>query len=127
MEAKELMINDWVYRYDKPIQVTDGIYRDKIYTKDYFDIVETKLNPIPLTEEILRSNGFEAETHNNELFRHKLHRHILCWVSDATYRVNVVELGNNHLEGKWFYVHEFQHALRLCGLNDLADNFKVIE
>ncbi len=23
------------------------------------------------------------------------------------------------------YVHELQHALRLCGLTDLADNFKV--
>lgn len=23
------------------------------------------------------------------------------------------------------YVHELQHALRLCGLNELADNFKV--
>ncbi|MBQ0088527.1 MAG: hypothetical protein KBT27_04250 [Prevotellaceae bacterium] len=23
------------------------------------------------------------------------------------------------------YVHELQHALRLCGLNDLADNFKI--
>ena len=24
-----------------------------------------------------------------------------------------------------FYVHELQHALRLCGLNELADNFKI--
>lgn len=24
-----------------------------------------------------------------------------------------------------YYVHELQHALRLCGLNELADNFKV--
>lgn len=23
------------------------------------------------------------------------------------------------------YIHELQHALRLCGLNDLADNFKI--
>lgn len=23
------------------------------------------------------------------------------------------------------YVHEFQHALRMSGLNDLADNFKI--
>ncbi len=22
-------------------------------------------------------------------------------------------------------VHEFQHALRLCGLDEMADNFKV--
>ena len=35
---------------------------------------------------------------------------------------------NRHLEFFWndtLYVHELQHALRLCGLNELADNFKV--
>lgn len=26
-----------------------------------------------------------------------------------------------------YFVHEYQHALRLCGLNDLADNFKVTD
>ena len=34
----------------------------------------------------------------------------------------------NGIEIKEFqckYVHQYQHLLRLCGLNELADNFKV--
>ena len=26
---------------------------------------------------------------------------------------------------QFYYFHELQHALRLCGLNELADNFKI--
>ena len=34
----------------------------------------------------------------------------------------------NHLRGiKVKYVHELQQVLRLCGLRELADNFKVKE
>ena len=35
---------------------------------------------------------------------------------------------NRRLDFFWcdtLYVHELQHALRICGLNELADNFKV--
>ena len=35
---------------------------------------------------------------------------------------------NRRLDFFWcdtLYVHELQHALRICGLNELADNFKI--
>lgn len=35
---------------------------------------------------------------------------------------------NRHLEfafQDFLYVHQLQHALRLCGLDELADNFKL--
>lgn len=50
MKANELMIGDWVYYGDKPVQVlqlSDG--------KDY-----PHIKPIPLTAEILEKSGFEC-------------------------------------------------------------------
>ena len=37
------------------------------------------------------------------------------------------ELWNTDIENfKCEYVHQYQHLLRLCGLDDLANNFKVV-
>lgn len=138
MKTKELMTGDLVIFNDEVYKIK-GIYgtSEMLCLFPYFvknkrgeyllpiDKHISLIQPIPLTEEILKANGFEVEEHSEELYRHKIYRHVLCWTKDSKYRVNVIEIGCNHLEGKWFNVHEFQHALRLCGLNDLADDFRL--
>ena len=37
-------------------------------------------------------------------------------------RINGIDIENFKCE----YVHQYQHLLRLCGLNELANNFKVV-
>lgn len=85
------------------------------------------LEPIPLTEKILKANGFEE-------FGEMLGG-IIQWrfyFEDGKIKMEHVKcmpkwdffVGINAILDIW-YVHQLQHALRLCGLNELADNFKI--
>lgn len=132
MEAKELIIGDWVIFNDKPAQV--AIIDDWEGEISYFDddaggvltLINDYINPIPLTEEILRKN--------NLIYFHKAYEYdewevktIKCstWYTiDISHTIdeNYDYIINDFPVG---YVHELQHVLRLCGLSDLADNFKI--
>lgn len=78
-----------------------------------------KISPIPLTAEILEKNGF---AYNNLPFRQCWEQFGLsliyngnCYCISCGANVSITCLG----------VHELQHVLRLCGLHELADNFKI--
>lgn len=98
MKANELMIGDWVYYGKKPVkvlQLSEG--------KDYKEI-----NPIPLTSEILEKNGFVQVglMYRNPEF-HITIRDVFGGDLFLSISVRDVQLK---------YVHELQHALRLCGI-----------
>ena len=60
MKAKELMIGDWVYNTHnrKPEQVCD--IRERMVMLAYNDLYDyDEIEPIPLTEEMLKANGYE--------------------------------------------------------------------
>lgn len=143
MKATDLMIGDWVGR----------VFDDKRIIEDYrqVDWIRTGeigmryckvwsigcIEPIPLTPEILEKNGWiqcKYETCKS-LYEYKgLHlRHTMIKRSNGRWVANVDgivekfpdEYTHSFLRINVFYVHELQHALRLCGLNELADNFKV--
>lgn len=134
MEAKELMINDWVIFNGKPAQITiiDN-WEDEI---SYFDdnaggvltFKHKDVKPIQLTEEMLLKNGFEDY---GEILSIK-------WKDGADdCELNLRKMYNKDNVCDAFgcmiggcvqlivYVQELQHLLRLCELNDLADNFKI--
>ena len=124
MKANELMIGDWVYYGNKPVQViqlSEG--------KDYKTI-----RPIPLTPEILEKNGFVMDERDGVAVRysfaadlHKPKQTVIqfvfyndgvsadtlfkCWTSpkdcDGINDLHICDLK---------FVHELQHALRLCGI-----------
>lgn len=111
MKANELMINDWVYLakgYGKPKK---GIL--KIDALDLHRISDGMLEvePIPLTPEILEKNGF-VESHVNGCF--SLYTLIYDGISFSLKYVRSVFQWLGPLDFK--YVHELQHALRLCGI-----------
>ena len=61
MEKKDFMIGDWVLLTDGPARVI-SIAQDGIYFEDKFGegiCSFDKIQPIPLTAEILEKNGFE--------------------------------------------------------------------
>ena len=74
---------------------------------------------IPITPEILEKNGWKETEYWHEYQDGK--NTIQCCLPDMRGRINGVEIENFKCE----YVHQYQHLLRLCGLNELADNFKV--
>lgn len=126
------MIGDWVHdsENERSFHVDKCLFE---YCDDW-----DRIHPIPLTEEILKANGFVME----EERPCKTYR---LWLGDC-YEDGFVYIAYHnfddgqhislHIEAipphvlstltiEFTYVHELQHALRLCGLNDLADNFKI--
>lgn len=124
MKAKELMQFDWVCIENDPtprqvdfIRTGEvGLYWNKIVTPPY-------IKPIPITPEILEKNGFKGEMYAfldispNLYLEYYYHEHRLreWWTG--------IDEWNNHAEVKEIvfkcqchYIHELQHALRLCGI-----------
>ncbi|MCQ2219742.1 MAG: hypothetical protein MJZ12_00030 [Prevotella sp.] len=117
MKANELMIGDWVV---KPSGYIRTIGRAEFSNDDaWFE--DTK--PIPLTPEILEKNGFERR---GGVSYHKSITGliILHWNDDLCF-LNYSKKNIPPIMIPFHYVHELQHALRFCGLHELADNFKV--
>lgn len=77
-----------------------------------FDDIE----PIPLTAEILKKNGFKNERFRNEYYIYGTNFYVVAFDNTYSFQSSDMDLK---------YVHELQHALRLCGLNELANNFKI--
>ena len=81
------------------------------------------IKPIPITAEILEKNGWYVPL----LKSWWEHPDIAFWMkayTDGTFELMIDEDSDISF-CTIHYVHELQHALRLCGLSELADNFKV--
>lgn len=124
MLCKELQYMDWVTdEHGFPMQITN-VGEDYAYATFEgnegdpweFDNKDNQPKPIPLTAEILEKNGWWYEIED-------------IWVHDGVsfciekwngkfqcYDISQIKLDS---------AHQLQHALRLCGLDELADNFKV--
>ena len=132
MKAFELSFNNWIYnRRDpehKPYQAKK-IDKNTVMDKDgrYLNLVDVR--PIPLTPDILKSNNFECYAEDGRT---------TCWTSygedtsgdieicfyytfDETYnKMDEYITVKMDISGAYFnttkikYVHELQHALRVC-------------
>ena len=116
MEPTDLMIKDWVM-----VKVLSQIPNTYVLhtwaANDYSRNLQVK--PIPLTTEILEKNGWK----HNGIF-------MVTIVNENTYFHWTDKYGATLFQNKYYmcdcnYVHTLQHALRLCGLNELANNFKI--
>lgn len=131
MEAKELMLFDCVFM-DKNYAEEDPIYAKVCYEpyqiKDGEDIDlakerncigdDTIYRPIPLTPEILGLNGFVFQAAWEEWWL-PANTDFVLFVGEDYFLLSDISGANIK------YVHQLQHALRLVGLSELADNFKV--
>lgn len=90
------------------------------------------LEPIPLTQSILEVNGFKVDGYANlnlqdgKWLEYYFHEHRFSMYYEG------IDEWQNHSQvrdivhrSQPFYVHELQHCLRLCCLNELADNLKL--
>lgn len=131
MNTNELMVGDWFAGADnKPYKVEkiftdnpDVAFNDESKKTEVID-----LEPIPITQEILEYNFIDLGNKRYGTWgeNYKL--------SIAKYADGLFEVVMDEYEfltsPTWkIYVrcvHELQHALRLCGLGDVADDFKPI-
>ena len=119
MKASELMVGDWVFTRGQIEQVT-SIYDGYICTEHYEDSYDYYFEPIPITPEILEKNGFVQNPRSKSRRSHQI-----C--TDSVYiswwrgRLNIlfkpfIGHSTNHVNVDGKYVHELQHALRICGI-----------
>ena len=125
MKANELMIGDWVKPScwnEQVLLVGEG--RVTVKSDSY---TEDEIKPIPLTGEILEKNGFKvghylvglAELPEYKMVNRKDLKDIEKNVITIRQSSNVlfdmqVGIGSHIFDIT--YVHELQHALRLCGI-----------
>lgn len=113
MKANELMVGDWVFLFDETPVKVDCIGNAEVYLTEPkgqheldWNVTYEHIKPIPLTPEILEKNGFRDidKGENCDGFD-------IYWRNgNDGYSINMQDL---HLH----YVHELQHALRLCGIS----------
>ena len=127
MKCKELQYGDWCCdKHGFPMQIII-IGNDYVYATFEgnegdpweFDDKDDQPKPIPLTAEILEKNGWKDDGLWHE-YQDGTNIIQSC-LPDMRGIINGIEIKEFRCE----YVHQYQHLLRLGGLNDLADNFKV--
>lgn len=133
MDSKDLMIGDWVLYNGDPIRVEEIITRQmggncingEWETAELYDAINTDdIQPIPLTPEILEKNGFERVEAKSTIFcypnsKTNMQVYLDDYPTDGWYlNIRKSVKGSRHivLETQITYVHQLQHALRLCGI-----------
>ena len=118
LDSKDLMVGDWVYNtFNKQNERVQEI-RDKGVMLDYNDIYEyDEIEPIPLTDAILKTNGFNRE--GGASYWHEGDRDacILYWSEDKEQLVIGSPCDDCMVKMNVRYVHELQHAFRLVGID----------
>ena len=127
MKCKELMVGDLVTGLHRlPMKITN-VDDDYAYAHTYgdiwngceFDDEDNPPMPIPLTYELLKKNGWKDAEFWCEYQADGAT--IQSCLPDMGGRIKGIVVKNFQCE----YVHQYQHLLRLCGLDELADNFKL--
>lgn len=132
MKATDLMIGDWVNstiegkgkvtRIDRDgfIAITYGNQQNAVVCKSY-DLI-----PIPLTTEILQSNGFEftgvdktaSFPNDARIFAYENEEETVYVSENGVIWWLEIELADyaDNIRMAFEYVHQLQHALRLVGI-----------
>lgn len=133
MKVTELMIGDYV-KYQGHIYIIEEISTKgwvhlihpeaKIRINMTSDYIVDLLEPIPITPEILKANGFEQSMDDKDKYYFEDSSIIFKHNDKYLFSASI-----NGSKGMLYlcanYVYELQHALKICGLNKLADNLKL--
>ena len=135
LSCKDIMVGDWVvpYVFDSKLEPSKivGIHYNSYPGRDYVDWVDCEswdelslndIEPIPLTPEILEKNGFriifESELHVSYFQDiERFHTEVDVDKIGIYQKLSMLDgLGNGVTIVECKYVHQLQHALRLCGI-----------
>lgn len=138
MKARELMFGDLVRTSTTTTELRvcrvahidgdmDSVVLYDIEDEDEYRIgrYAKHIKPIPLTEEMLKANWFYHPKFDDGTEV----KYIMAYDKDGLMWLNKEKdyffISSSDAYIHIYFVHELQHALRLCGLSDLADNFKI--
>jgi len=121
LNCKSLMIGDWVLDGTKKAQITsitcDGIIETTASEYTNIELIE----PIPITPEILLKNGFMESRQGDWFFviENKNNETLGIISHFPSYRLEIEswdDLIGSFESGGIKYIHQLQHAMRLCGI-----------
>lgn len=114
MKTTDLMVGDWVFNkfLNKNIKITPYDFFSK-----YPKVIEgNDLEPIPLTVEIMKANGYDfMDCYINYIYDDDEVSYLEMTLNDDdefVWTINTNEYDIMQIK----YVHELQHALRLLGI-----------
>lgn len=122
MEAKELMIGDWLFyrgqfnafcfRVEQITKRKVGYHAEPNESKMHY-IILSECEPIPITPEFLERNGFDKV--QSLYYLKSLNKVYLCFIE---YNIvnNCLFINEGLIPRPIRYVHQLQHALKLCGI-----------
>ena len=125
MKVENLMIEDWLlYKSDSlenafPIQITREMFNKELV------VWNDRFEPIPLTPEILKKNGFVNSYIDLSLNKDSVYKYNHFYTGNSV----IVDMESNKLIVKYendiwmnlpynrtIYVHELQHVLKHCDI-----------
>ena len=141
IRCRDLMVGDWITDntgFQWQITVVGDDYAYATFEGNEadpweFDDKDDQPQPIEITEDIMRKNKWGVQGYCGLPDEHcciiYVDKYILLWSPRAL----SIWFGHEHYDNGAIadiiipckYVHELQRALRLAGLKDMADNFKV--
>lgn len=125
MKANELMIGDYLKTiFTQKIVKVKEIKQSCIYTEDN-GYEYNEIEPIPLTPDILEKNGFAIKKKWAQIGNFGDSPLIMWHFEDDVFlhdfkhelEIHQNDTGKVHLHIPCEYVHELQHALRLCKID----------
>ena len=132
MKNNEVMIGDWL-RFTDPNNTEETEFSQ--ITTEIIGFDSPKywrcFSPVEITPEILEANGFEKYGNRCGIWINKKdfdnHTEINYRIDQNWFDLKKManRLYTHQLKCEVHYVHELQHLLRVAGLNDMADNFKI--
>ena len=149
IRCRDLMVGDWCCdHHGFPMQITNvgddyayATFEDNEGDPWEFNDKDDQPESIPLTKEMLDANGFRYEKDHGPFYRSilgsysSMSEYCVCveWKETSEGRKICYIDCKKREDGREssatirreFYVHTFQQALRVVGLSEIADNFKV--
>ena len=141
IQCRDFMVGDWVANQNgSPMQIV-AVDEDNAYACEgneerpwiFGDNEDYKPEPIEITEDILKENKWEVQGYTllqsehyyikDESGNHLLWSHGTLSIWLAYGESNDGVFSDVTLPCK--YVHQLQQALRLAGMTDMANNFKI--
>lgn len=128
MKANELMIGDWVWNtHNQQAEQVQEI-REQMVMLAYNDLYEyDEIEPIRLTDNILIASGFSVGKYKLPVSGNEIDKYSYVDLTNHIKECVLLPLTKNYIwsfgsiDGMEVpiieYVHQLQHALRLCGID----------
>ena len=121
LDSKDLMIDDWVHskHHNVNTQIT-SIESNAVWLRDnscWERHFMPEVEPIPITAEILKKNGFYHERNVGYVYEDSENYEVIFDSFNQELRILYNRDVVLNLQEWEFPVHRLQHALRLCGID----------